>query len=117
MSAPDHSFEAQNRDSRLDRAQLSRILTIYGSRVGRMVVGKKLNAPCLFLHLPKCGGTSLAEALYASVPMNKRVGIIDARSTRAAAAILHHDRNDPWTCHDDFENGHQSFALREKLMV
>jgi hypothetical protein len=72
---------------------------------------------CLFLHLPKCGGTSLAEALYATVPFHQRVGVIDAVATRRAAAALRFGSSDPLLCHEDLEDGAETFALREQILL
>ena len=82
-----------------------------------MVLGKGIAHPCLFLHLPKCGGTSLSEALYAAVPLQQRVGVIDALATRRAAAIAAFDKDDPWLCHEDLEHGEKTFALREHQVL
>jgi hypothetical protein len=69
------------------------------------------------MHLPKCGGTSLSEALYASVPMHRRVAVLDAISTRRAAAILNFGVDDPNLCHDDHGNGAATFDLRERILL
>ncbi len=82
-----------------------------------MILGGGLSQKCLFLHLPKCGGTSLAEALYATVPMQRRVAVVDAFSTRRAAAILHFGRDDVDLCHDDHANGALTFALRNAIVL
>ena len=92
-------------------------LRLYGGRLRRTVVGPGLAHPCLFMHLPKCGGTSLAEALYAAVPIHRRIGVIDAPSTRRAAAIVNFGRDDPLLCHEDLANGAMTFALREQIML
>jgi hypothetical protein len=73
--------------------------------------------PCLFMHMPKCGGTSISEAMYATVPLGRGVAVIDAVSTRRAAAILEFDRDEPLLCHEDQPHGDKVFALREKLML
>ncbi len=90
---------------------------IYGGRAGKTALGRGIAHPCLFLHLPKCGGTSLAEALYAAVPLHRRVGVIDAIATRRAAAIHAFGRDDAWLCHDDLEAGAETFDLRERLLL
>ena len=94
-----------------------RQVRIYSGRVRRMIYGDRLKHPCIFLHFPKCGGTSLSEALYASVPMHQRVGVIDAMSTRRAAAIMAFGKDDAWLCHDDLEHGDKTFALREGILL
>ncbi len=95
----------------------SRRSRIYSSRIRRSVFGNGLRHPCIFFHLPKCGGTSLSEALYATVPMHKRVGVVDAVSTRRAASILEFGVDDAWKCHDDLEHGNRTFELREQSLI
>ena len=97
--------------------QNTRRSKIYSGRIRRSIFGSGLRHPCIFLHLPKCGGTSLSEALYATVPMHKRVGVIDAISTRRAASILEFGVDDAWKCHDDLEYGDRAFDLRERLLI
>lgn len=82
-----------------------------------MLTGGGLTRPCLFLHLPKCGGTSLADALYAAVPAHRKLAVIDAPSTRRAAAIARFDRDDPRICHEDLPHGALTMALRESLLL
>lgn len=89
----------------------------YGGRLGHTVSGSGLRAPLVFMHLPKCGGTSLSEALYAAVPIQNRIGVIDAQSTRRAAALLHFGHDCPFLCHDDLPHGHHTFALRRALLL
>ena len=99
------------------QGQHTRRSRIYSGRIRRSIFGAGLRFPCVFLHLPKCGGTSLSEALYATVPIHKRVGVIDAMSTRRAASILEFDIDDAWKCHDDLEFGDRTFDLRERLLL
>lgn len=82
-----------------------------------MVFGRGVSDPCLFLHLPKCGGTSLSEALYAAVALHHRIGVIDAVSTRRAAAVLAFDKDDAFLCHEDLPDGARTFALREQILL
>lgn len=74
-------------------------------------------AKTVFLHLPKCGGTSLSEALYATVPLYQRIGVIDAVSTRRAASVLHFGKDDPFLCHEDRDTGQRVFDLREAMLL
>jgi hypothetical protein len=69
------------------------------------------------MHMPKCGGTSISEAMYATVPLGGGVTVIDAESTRRAAAILAFDHDDPLLGHEDLENGARVFELREAMML
>jgi len=100
---------AQSRTTRRSR--------VYSGRIKRSIFGAGLRHPAIFLHLPKCGGTSLSEALYATVPIHKRVGVIDALSTRRAASVLAFGEDDAWRCHDDLEHGYHTFDLRERLLL
>ncbi|MBE9637056.1 sulfotransferase family 2 domain-containing protein [Salipiger mangrovisoli] len=72
---------------------------------------------CVFFHLPKCGGTSLSEAMYATVPFNHRLGVLDAVATRRAAAILQFDKDDAQLCHEDLDHGQSVFDLREGMLL
>ena len=101
----------------LGQGHNSRRSRIYSGRIRRSIFGAGLRHPCIFLHLPKCGGTSLSEALYATVPIQKRVGVIDAVSTRRAASLLEFGIDDAWKCHDDLEFGDRTFDLRESILA
>ena len=87
---------------------------------GRLIRSSVLPAPrfaCVFMHMPKCGGTSIAEAMYATIPLGRGVAVIDAVSTRRAAAIYEFGRDDPMLCHEDQPQGEKVFALRERLLL
>lgn len=90
---------------------------IYGARLGRSALRSRPKHRSIFFHQPKCGGTSISEAMYATVPIKDRVGVIDADSTRKAAALWHAGVNDVMPCHDDFENAAKVFELREKMLL
>ena len=94
-----------------------RRLRVYSGRALRstLLAGPRHN--CLFMHMPKCGGTSISEAMYATVPFGGGVAVIDAVSTRIAAAILAFDSADPMLCHEDMAHGEKVFALREAMML
>ncbi len=89
----------------------------YSGRLWRAVSDTGLSVPLIFMHMPKCGGTSLSEALYAAVPIQKRIGVIDAVSTRRTAALLNFGKDCPWLCHDDLEHGHHTFSFRHGLVL
>ena len=90
---------------------------VYAGRTLRATVLARPRHPCLFMHMPKCGGTSIAEAIYATVPLGQGVAILDAVSTRRTAAILNFNRDDPLLCHEDLAHGAMVFALREQMML
>ncbi len=77
----------------------------------------KLKHPCFFMHVPKCGGTSVSEGLYATVPMSKRIGVIDANATRRATAIMQANENQLHLYHDDLPNGGAVFEMREQMLL
>lgn len=90
---------------------------ILSGRSKRTLTGTGPRHYSVFLHMPKCGGTSLSEAMYATVPFHERIGVIDAIATRRAAAIVHFDKDDRWICHDDLEHGQKTFDLREQALL
>ena len=90
---------------------------MYAGRVLRSGILPPPRHPCVFMHMPKCGGTSISEAMYGTIPLGKGVAVIDAVSTRRAAAIMHFDRDDATLCHEDLPDGDKVFDLREKIML
>jgi hypothetical protein len=102
---------AQSNSFRLKR----RLRTYSGRGVSSLRGGIK--HPVFFMHLPKCGGTSIAEALYATVPIQQRVGVVDAISTRRAMAIYHDDVDALDRQHDDLENSKNIYDFREQLVI
>lgn len=99
------------------RERVARRLSIVTGRALRTAPNAGPRHRSVFLHMPKCGGTSLSEAMYATIPFNQRIGVIDAVSTRRATAMLHFDRNEAFLCHEDLDTGQQVFDLREALML
>lgn len=99
------------------KERISRRLSIVTGRVRRSVPGAAPKHRSVFLHMPKCGGTSLSEAMYATVPFTERIGVIDAVSTRRATAMLHFGKNEPFLCHEDLDTGQKVFDLREAMLL
>lgn len=87
---------------------------LYLGRSLRTVSG--LRQPCVFMHVPKCGGTSVSEALYATVPLHRKIGILDSPSIRRALAIQHADRDD-LSFHDEGPHAEEISAFRESLLL
>ena len=81
------------------------------------IFGGDLKHNCFFMHIPKCGGTSITEALYASVPLHRRVGMIDANATRRAVSILESDVDTALHYHDDLETGSHVYATRTAILL
>ncbi|WP_344841722.1 hypothetical protein [Celeribacter arenosi] len=69
------------------------------------------------MHMPKCGGTSVSEAMYATVPITERLAVLDAVSTRRAAALSYHDADDAVLCHEDLARGEEVFGFREQVLL
>lgn len=97
--------------------RFSRRFAIAQGRARRTRPGAAPRHPSVFLHMPKCGGTSLSEAMYATVPLNQRIGVIDALSTRRTAGMLHYGKDDLITCHEDLDHGQATFDFREGLLL
>ncbi|KQT85080.1 sulfotransferase family 2 domain-containing protein [Aurantimonas sp. Leaf443] len=90
---------------------------VYRGRIARMATQKTLSSPCVFMHLPKCGGTSLSEGLYSLVPLNQKIGILDSASIRRALSIKNADVNDPRPYHDEGDRTTEVMAFREMLLL
>jgi Sulfotransferase family. len=90
---------------------------VYRGRVARMVTQAKLKHPCVFMHVPKCGGTSLSEGLYSLVPLNLKIGILDSPSIRRAMALQYYDRDEDKTFHDEGDEVVRISEFRERLLL
>lgn len=90
---------------------------VYRGRVSRMITRSTLKRPCAFMHLPKCGGTSLSEGLYALVPLQEKIGILDSASIRRALTIYHGGPDDPRPYHDEGEHAAEVAKFREQLVI
>ncbi|MDO5528814.1 MAG: hypothetical protein Q4F71_05375 [Paracoccus sp. (in: a-proteobacteria)] len=88
----------------------------YGGRMARSLPGSGLRHDCAFMHLPKCGGTSVSEALYATVPLHLKIGILDSPSIRTGQALFHTGRADD-SYHDEGPNAETVAAFREQLLL
>ncbi len=95
----------------------TRRFSVYAPRIMRFAANRKLKHNCCFYHIPKCGGTSLSEALHALVPLNLHIGEAPANTTRRAAAIYYGDKDDEIAYSDDGEHCAKVFALRELMML
>lgn len=98
-------------------ARTLRRARVYGGRAMRTLLASPPRHRSVFLHMPKCGGTSISEAMYATVPFASRVAVIDAVSTRRAAAMLAFGQDDPRLCHEDLPDGARVFDLREAMLL
>lgn len=94
-----------------------RRLRVYSGRLARSGPMPGARHKSFFMHMPKCGGTSLSEAMYATVPITRRVAVIDAVSTRRAAAIWHRGVDDPTLFHEDLGEASHLFVMREQMLL
>lgn len=89
-------------------------IRVYSARILRSLT-RGLRHNCCFVHIPKCAGTSVTNALRSICPLHRRIGMVLARPTRQAAAIL-----SGWPERDIHEDGPLSnviFAYREELAL
>lgn len=89
---------------------------LYAGRSLRTMSGQSLRHPCVFLHVPKCGGTSVSEALYATVPLHRKIGILDSPSIRRALAMQNTGRDDQ-SYHDEGPHADEITRFREALVL
>lgn len=89
---------------------------LYAGRSLRTVPGQGLRHPCVFLHVPKCGGTSVSEALYATVPLHRKIGILDSPSIRRALALQNTGQDD-LSYHDEGPHADEITRFREALVL
>ncbi len=89
---------------------------LYGGRLLRSATMRTPRHACVFMHVPKCGGTSVSEALYATVPVHLKIGILDSPSIRRALAIRNCDRDD-LTYHDEGPHVAAISRFRETLVL
>lgn len=93
-----------------------RRLWVIAGRVRCGVTGG-LRANCCFLHVPKCGGTSVKLALLRTCPIQRRVGWLDVGASRRAVALLAEQSMDEFRYHEDGPNAAQIFAFRRALLA
>ena len=90
---------------------------LYGGRAARTLPGGGLKHRCVFMHVPKCGGTSVSEALYATVPLHHKIGILDSPAIRRAMAIQTLGQDDTTSFHDEGPRAPEIADFREKLVL
>ena len=93
-------------------------LRVYGGRLWGMLDRHSWRGcpNCFFMHLPECGGTSVARSLVSMVPLHRRVGEI-SRYTRNAVSIVIADQNSGTLYHEDGPGCPALFEFREALLL
>ena len=89
---------------------------VYSGRLWHGVVGG-LRANCCFMHVPKCGGTSVKLAVLRTCPIQRRVGWLDVGASRRALSLLADQPIDEFRYHEDGPNAAQIFAFRRALLA
>lgn len=88
---------------------------VYRSRMARTLTRRTLSDPLIYMHVPKCGGTSLSEALYGLVPLDREIAVLDTPSIRRAMALKAGAK--PAAFHDEGEHAAHLAAFREELLL
>jgi hypothetical protein len=123
MSSPDapptlppllrHGLQPDPEARRLARQTYER-LRLYTARALRSL-RPTLTYNCLYMHVPKCAGTSVTDAMRSLCPLQKHVGMILARPSRRATALQ--SGRPEWNIHEDGPESQVIFAYREHLML
>lgn len=99
------------------RQKVSQRTRLYFGRATRSVMRTSSTRKCLFMHVPKCGGTSVAEALYATVPLEEKIGLLPSNAVRESQSFLHLGEFDLARFHDEGEEAEKLAAFREQLVL
>jgi hypothetical protein len=89
-------------------------LRLYTARALRSMQ-RPLAYNCCYMHVPKCAGTSVTDAMRSLCPLQKRIGMILARPSRRATALQ--SGRPEWNIHEDGPESQVIFAYREYLML
>jgi hypothetical protein len=89
-------------------------LRLYLARALRSV-SRPLAYNCCYMHVPKCAGTSVTDAMRSLCPLQKRVGMVLARPSRRATALQ--SGRPEWNIHEDGPESAVIFGYREHLML
>jgi len=89
----------------------------YRGRIQRMLLSRDLKHRCCYMHVPKCGGTSLIESLVATVPMDQHVGNIESLGTRRAVSLIEANTDSYDLFHPDADNCEKIFDFHERLLM
>jgi hypothetical protein len=75
-----------------------------------------MRANCCFMHVPKCGGTSMIHALRRICPIQRGLGLIEVAPSRSAISLLAERRLDYFGFHEDGPCTADVFAFRRGLL-
>lgn len=90
---------------------------LYFGRTLRSATAAPLKRKCIYMHVPKCGGTSVSEGLYATVPLHQKIGILDSRAIRRSQSFLKTGTEDEIGYHDEGDAAEDLARFREELVL
>lgn len=93
-----------------------RRVNVYSQRSLRTFLGG-LKHNCFFMHLPKCGGTSISSALKSSCPLHKKTFQLDITSVRRGLSIYYEDVDSEFSYHPDEKTRNVLHAFQEQLLL
>jgi hypothetical protein len=90
-------------------------VSVNAGRLWYGIIGDML-ANCCFMHVPKCGGTSMIHALRRLCPIQRGLGLIEVAPSRSAISLLAERRLDYFGFHEDGPRTAEVFAFRRSLL-
>jgi hypothetical protein len=97
------------------RERMTVRFSVSAGRLWYGIVGD-MRANCCFMHVPKCGGTSLIHALRRVCPIQRSLGLIQVAPSRSATSLLAEGRLDYFGFHEDGPRTADVFAFRRSLL-
>lgn len=95
--------------------QMSVRFSVNAGRLWYGIVGD-MRANCCFMHVPKCGGTSMIHGLRRLCPIQRSLGLIQVAPSRSAISLLAERRLDYFGFHEDGPRTADVFAFRRSLL-
>lgn len=99
------------------RQRLTQRSRLYLGRASRTVMPTQMKRKSMYMHVPKCGGTSVSEALYATIPLGKQIGLLPSKAVRESQSFLHLGEIDTVSFHDEGKEAAKLAAFREQLVL
>lgn len=79
--------------------------------------GGEFKKKICFVHIPKCGGNSVALAFINGVPLTRRVTWVHGPETRRAVSLIKTGVIDEAAFHDDTDRAEEVYALRRAMAL
>lgn len=90
---------------------------LYGGRSAKSALRRPLKRRCMYMHVPKCGGTSVSEGLYATVPLQDRIGLLPSPEIRQSQSFYYTGAIDLARFHDEGPETESLATFREQLVL